>query len=94
MREKIRLAILECDTPITSVVERYHGYGGVFKALFDAGVKQDGHSSAEEVIDFSVYQVVENPGVYPDLHNVDGVLLTGSSKSILLPPSSSDTTRT
>lgn len=81
MHQKIRLAILECDTPIPSVDEKYHGYGGVFKALFNAAAKSEDHASAEDVFDFSVYQVVESPGTYPDLQNIDAVLLTGSSES-------------
>lgn len=78
MRQRIRLAILECDTPVPSVDDQYGGYRGVFKALLDAGAKAEGHLSADDVLEISAYQVVEEPDVYPDLNNIDALLLTGS----------------
>jgi hypothetical protein len=33
MRPPLRIAVLECDTPLPDTDSRYHGYGGVFTAL-------------------------------------------------------------
>lgn len=81
MQRKVRLAILECDTPLPQTKEQYGGYGGVFKALLNNGARNAGFGSAEEVLNISTHQIEDNPDDYPSLDEVDALLLTGSSKS-------------
>lgn len=83
MRQRIRLAILECDTPLPNTREEYGGYGGVFKALLDSGAKAEGFSGAEEILDISTYQIEANPDDYPDINGLDALLMTGSSESLV-----------
>ena len=82
MRPPLRIAILECDEPIGRTKEKYGGYGGVFKALLQAATQhiaqQDGESPIE--LDITKWDVVKAE-LYPNLDNVDAVLLTGSSES-------------
>lgn len=79
MQQKVRLAILECDTPLPNTAKNYGGYGGVFKSLLSAGAKAEG-LDADTILDISIYQVVDDPDRYPDFDAIDAVLLTGSSK--------------
>ena len=44
----VRLAILECDTPMTQTKARYGGYGGVFAALLGAAGKSMGMIEGQE----------------------------------------------
>lgn len=77
----LRIAVLECDTPLDSISERYGGgYGQVFKALLHASADKLGRSdvSSETGLDITKYDVV-NQEVYPDLEAVDAVLISGSS---------------
>lgn len=84
MRARTRLAILECDTPLPNTSAEYGGYGGVFKALLKSGAKAEGHADPEAILDISVYNIENLPEQYPDLNSVDALLLTGSSRWILL----------
>jgi hypothetical protein len=81
-RSPLRLAILECDTPIGRTKEKYGGYGNLFKKLLNEGAdkvaEQDGTPRPE--LDITKYDVV-NHELYPKLEEVDAVLLTGSSES-------------
>lgn len=81
MRQPLRIAILECDEPIGNTKARYGGYGGVFSALLHASAKQmaetDG-TGQEPKMDITKWDVVKEER-YPDLAEVDAVLLTGSS---------------
>jgi len=78
MHQKVRLAILECDTPLPNTKEKYGGYGGVFKSLLSAGAKAEG-LKLDDVLDVTMYQIEDDPESYPDLKDIDAVLLTGSS---------------
>lgn len=78
MTRSLRVAVLECDTPIPPVKERLGGYGDIFEGLLKRGA-QAGNSTAE--IQVSKWHVVGNP-VYPDPNEVDAFLLTGSSKLV------------
>lgn len=70
----VRLAILETDIPIPSIVAKYGGYGGVFEDLFDrAGLKQQLH--------LSMYDVTHDGASYPDPKDIDAILITGSKAS-------------
>lgn len=79
MHPPLRIAILECDTPIGRTKEKYGGYGNLFKELLSNGAKRLAEKGdGEPELDITTYDVV-NQEVYPKLDNVDAVLLTGSS---------------
>lgn len=78
VRSKIRLAILECDTPLPQTKKNYGGYGGVFRAMLYAGAQADGYSDPSSLLQLSMHQVEEDPENYPDPEEVDAVLVTGS----------------
>jgi hypothetical protein len=84
MKPPIRIAILECDTPLEKTRERYGGYGGVFKALLEAAADDLGRDdlSSKSGLELSTFDVVSKQE-YPDLEKIDAVLLTGSSKWLL-----------
>ncbi|KAI7196624.1 class I glutamine amidotransferase-like protein [Hortaea werneckii] len=79
MKGPLRIAVLECDEPIGKTKEKYDGYGNLFKELLNAGADKvadkDGVQRPE--LDISKFDVV-NHEIYPNLEDVDGILLTGS----------------
>lgn len=82
MTPPLRLAVLECDTPLDRTRAAYGGYGGVFEALLNAGadlLASTNHQPRPQ-LEVTKYDVV-NAEVYPDLDSVDAVLLTGSRAS-------------
>ena len=83
MKPPLRIAILECDTPLPGTRAKFGGYGGVFKALFNAAadaLEEPDVISSKKGMEFSVYDVVTKQE-YPDLDSIDAILFTGSSKS-------------
>ena len=78
----LRIAVLECDTPLKKTQERYGGYGGVFKALLTAGAEALAKETQSPVpeLDISTFDVV-SAEQYPSLDAIDAVLLTGSRTS-------------
>jgi len=80
MKGPLRIAVLECDEPVGRTKEKYGGYGNLFKELLQAGAdkvaEKDGVKRPE--LDVTKFDVV-NTEHYPNLDNVDAVLLTGSS---------------
>lgn len=82
----IRLAILEADTPLPNTHAKYHGYGGVFTDLLRRAVAPDPLGAH---LALSVHHVVDDdnenqPVTYPDLDDVDAVLISGSKHSAYL----------
>lgn len=79
-RSPLRIAVLECDEPVGKTAEKYGGYGNLFKELLENGAnllaKEDSISKPE--IHISKWDVV-NTETYPNLEDIDAVLLTGSS---------------
>ncbi|KAL2140175.1 hypothetical protein VTI28DRAFT_4191 [Corynascus sepedonium] len=72
----LRLAILEADTPVPAANERYKGYFGVFRHLFARAVAP---ASLDSVLTLSGHDVVHKPdSAYPDLDDIDAILVTGS----------------
>lgn len=74
----LRIAILEADTPLRQTREAFGGYGGVFKVLLLAAAHRLGWP--DSALALSTYDVVEKQE-YPDLDQIDGILITGSSRS-------------
>lgn len=77
MAPSVRLAILECDTPLTKTREKYGGYGGVFTALMYAGA--DAMDTPHSDLEISSWDIVNHMDKYPSLDDVDAILITGSS---------------
>ncbi|KAJ5997640.1 hypothetical protein N7499_005965 [Penicillium canescens] len=80
MHSPLRIAVLECDTPLDSINRRYNGYGGVFRALLTASAKalnQPEKLNPETGLEITAWDIV-NDDKYPKLEDVDAVLLTGS----------------
>ncbi|MCJ1292285.1 hypothetical protein MMC34_003835 [Xylographa carneopallida] len=71
----LRIAILECDTPLPNTRSQYGGYGGVFTALLTAGAHSISLNRSE--LHISTWDVVDKQE-YPSLDDVDAVLMTGS----------------
>lgn len=81
MKPPLRIAILECDTPNPKTRKKYGGYGGVFKAMLEAGadaLDMPNVISSKRGLEITTWDVV-NTESYPKLENIDAVLLTGSS---------------
>ncbi|KAJ5468136.1 Aldehyde/histidinol dehydrogenase [Penicillium sp. IBT 31633x] len=78
---RIHIAILVCDTPIQPILRKYGDYFAMFQELLEQGFKDLYSSEAEPhevTVEFSKYQIVDS-NQFPDLGNVDAVLLTGSN---------------
>ncbi|KAK6082651.1 GMP synthase [Seiridium cupressi] len=74
----IRLAILECDTPVPAVQEKYNngGYGAVFTDLFRRATAPE---PLESQLELSYHDVVNQyETAYPDPESLDAVLISGS----------------
>jgi GMP synthase-like glutamine amidotransferase len=74
----LRIAILECDTPLKGTRAKYGGYGNVFKALLDPGADALGHPhlSSKQGLELTYWDVVQDK--YPSLDSIDAILMTGS----------------
>lgn len=86
MKRPLRVAVLECDVPLTNTKAKYGGYGGVFEALLQASVKalnQPDLVDPESGLEISKWNVSENPDSYPNLEDIDAILMTGSSMVLL-----------
>lgn len=82
MRVPIRIAVLECDTPLDNTKAKYGGYAGVFKALLLASAKdldQPDSVDPQSGLEISKWNVMEDR--YPELDHIDAILITGSSMS-------------
>lgn len=80
----LRIAILECDTPMDKVLDKYGSYGDIFTALLRQAA-QDLTAAGEKVqVECSNYDVVHKQEYPEDLDKVDAVLMTGSSKCLLV----------
>lgn len=81
MRACTRLAILECDTALPGIAKKYGGYGGLFKVLLNTGARLEGYSRVEDVLDISIHHIEDDPDNYPNIADIDALLLTGSRKT-------------
>lgn len=84
MTRTYRIAVLECDTPFPSVNEKRGSYGDIFRDLLTKGLKNEalGGKGKDVSLDLSKWDVV-TAQEYPNIEDVDGFLLTGSSKFFL-----------
>ncbi|KAF7596366.1 hypothetical protein BBP40_002110 [Aspergillus hancockii] len=77
MRPPLRIAVLECDTPVENVHAKYTGYHGVFSRLLRQSANALGSLDPETGLDITRWDVVLKQE-YPRLNDVDVILLTGS----------------
>lgn len=75
----LRIAILECDTPLDGTRTKYGGYGGVFTQLLRSGADGLQHPglSSTSGLELSIFDVV-NAQKYPSLEDIDAILISGS----------------
>lgn len=77
MTRSLRIAVLECDTPLPAITDRLGGYGEIFTRLLNKGLKESGETSVE-IQEVSKWNVVNNP-VFPEVNEYDALLISGSS---------------
>jgi hypothetical protein len=77
MKTPLRIAVLECDTPLPNIIEKYGRYGRIFTTLLETAAEGLG-LSPEQDLEISAFDVVDKQE-YPDLEDVDAVLISGSS---------------
>lgn len=81
MHSPLRIAVLEADTPIPPINDRYGGYGGVFTSLLTSSAKalnKPDQLDSEKGLVISKWDVVSGTE-YPKLEDIDAVLISGSS---------------
>ena len=74
------VAVLECDTPIDPVVEKYGTYGDIFERFLKKGLTRYTTTAAAPAPELKVNKsnMVEM-GELPELDAIDCLLLSGSS---------------
>lgn len=75
----LRLAILECDVPIQPVLAARGTYGDIFEKVLGASIDEHKKRQDNLEIEISKWDVV-NGAKYPNVNEIDGMLLTGSSR--------------
>ncbi|CAL3962872.1 unnamed protein product [Diplocarpon coronariae] len=75
----LRIAILECDTPLPAVVARHGAYDRIFTSLLRAAADGLAHPglSAASGLEFTAWDVVHEQS-YPAPEDIDAVLISGS----------------
>ncbi|KAI4749309.1 class I glutamine amidotransferase-like protein [Aureobasidium sp. EXF-12298] len=75
----LRIVILECDTPMDKVLNKYGSYGDIFAALLKQAAQDLTAAGGEKMqVECSNYDVVDKQEYPEDLDKVDAVLMTGS----------------
>ena len=78
----LRIAILMCDSPLPQTTAKYGTYGGVFTSLLRSAAASLSTEipglSDTEGLDITTWDV-DKAELYPDLEDVDAILMTGSS---------------
>ncbi|KAI4721779.1 class I glutamine amidotransferase-like protein [Aureobasidium sp. EXF-10727] len=74
----LRIAILECDTPLDKVLNKYGSYGDIFTALLKQASQELTESGETVQVECTSYDVVDKQEYPEDLDKVDAVLMTGS----------------
>lgn len=82
MRPPLRIAVLECDTPVDKVKARFGTYGDIFKLLLGTGASTLEGLNAQSDLEITKWDIV-NGTDYPNLEDIDAILLTGSSMAFL-----------
>ncbi|CEJ89958.1 hypothetical protein VHEMI05773 [[Torrubiella] hemipterigena] len=75
----IRLAIIEADTPQPKANEKFGGYRGLYtEMLRKAAEILEPPQPLEEVLKITGHHVVDDKDPYPNLDNIDAILISGS----------------
>jgi hypothetical protein len=77
MKTPLRIAILECDTPLPDIVAKYGRYDRIFSTLIEAAAEGLSLSPKKDLV-LSGFDVVDKQE-YPSLEDIDAVLISGSS---------------
>lgn len=77
MKTPLRIAILECDTPLPDIVERFGRYDRIFSTLLETAAEGLGLSPKHD-LEMRGYDVVDKQE-YPNLDDIDAILISGSS---------------
>jgi len=80
MQPPLRIAMLECDAPLPRTREKFNGYGEVFEFLLRSGARSLGRPDLETGFKITKHPVEQDPEAYPNLEDIDAILITGSSK--------------
>lgn len=73
-----RVAILECDTPLAAIQQRYGSYGDIFEKLLQRGLAGTDLGDKPEIVT-SKWDVAGRRA-YPQLMDIDAILLTEASR--------------
>ncbi|KAL7947721.1 class I glutamine amidotransferase-like protein [Trichoderma barbatum] len=76
MSRVLRLAILECETPLPKAKAARGSFGDIFQDLFTLGLRNLGDEAANVQLQMSKWDVIA--GNYPRIEDVDAIVLTGS----------------
>jgi hypothetical protein len=79
MKTPLRIAILECDIPLPDIVAKYGRYDRIFSTLIEKAAEGLGLSPKKDLV-LSGFDVVDKQE-YPNLEDIDAVLISGSSTS-------------
>ncbi|KAJ5279294.1 hypothetical protein N7478_004666 [Penicillium angulare] len=80
MRPPLRIATLECGPAPPNADKQYNGFGGMFEVLLTSSAKalnQPERLNPENGLEISEWDIYNNK-TYPQLEDIDAVLLTGS----------------
>lgn len=75
----LRIAVLECDTPMQTIASRFGAYPRIFSTLLSTAADQLNYPglSSKEGLEISGWDIV-NGDKYPVLDHIDAILITGS----------------
>lgn len=74
----IRVAVLECDTPIPSVLSTYGRYGDIITRMMLAGGATMDPPILSTDVHFTKWDVVDAQE-YPNLEDIDHIIISGGS---------------
>lgn len=78
MKTPLRIAILQCDTPPPDVIALYGKYDRIFTTLLESAAQGIGLDTKKD-LELSAFDVVTKQE-YPEIGDVDAVLISGSSE--------------
>jgi hypothetical protein len=79
----LRIAILECGDPPDKTRETVGSYGEIFRILLEKGASELNEPEKDTL--HLTYWDVENGDKYPELDDIDAILMTGSSPTACRP---------
>ncbi len=84
MKPPLRIAVLEAGTPRPPIKAKHGGYGQIFtKLLKQATDRLDYPEVDSNELEITCWDSVGNENEYPNIADIDAILITGSSMYIL-----------